>query len=108
MEHTVSAEALPSGPFKLFGRPSPLIDFMISMFLDNISLQEETSDIASSKFFKEQEQCFSWIEKILVIDCRPTRNLAVSINSVMILIEPTLQSQIYTTLSNSMAILVTS
>ena len=49
MEHTVVAETLPSGPFILFGKPSPLIDFMISMFLDNISSQEETNDIASSK-----------------------------------------------------------
>ena len=53
MEHTVIAETLPSGRFKVFGRPSPLIDFMISMFLDNISPQEETNNIASSKIFKE-------------------------------------------------------
>ena len=53
MEHTVTADAPPSGPFKLFGRPSPLIDFMISMFLNNISSQEKTNDIASSKVFKE-------------------------------------------------------
>ena len=53
MELTVTSEILPSGQFKLFGRPSPLIYFMISMFLDNISSQEETNDIASSKVFKE-------------------------------------------------------
>ena len=53
MEHTVTAETLLSGPFKLFGRPSLLIDFMISMFLDNILSQQETNDIASSKVFNE-------------------------------------------------------
>ena len=53
MEHTVTADAPPSCPFKLFGRPSRLIDFMISMFLNNISSQEKTNDIASSKVFKE-------------------------------------------------------
>ena len=41
MEHTVTAETFPSGPFKLFGKPSPLIHIMISMFLDNISSQEK-------------------------------------------------------------------
>ena len=51
MEHTVTADTPPSGSFKLFGRPSPLINFMISMFLNNISSQEETNDIASSKVF---------------------------------------------------------
>ena len=48
MQHTFTAETRFSGPFKLFGRPSTLIDFMIPMFLDNISSQEETNDIASS------------------------------------------------------------
>ena len=47
MEHTVTAETLPSAPFKLSGRPSPLIDFMTSMFLENTSSQEETNNIGS-------------------------------------------------------------
>ena len=53
MEYTVTAETLYSGPLKLFGRPSLLIDFMISMFLDNILSQQETNDVASSKVFNE-------------------------------------------------------
>ena len=53
MEHKVTVETLPFGPFKLFERSSPLIDFMISTFLDNISSKEETNDIALSKVFKE-------------------------------------------------------
>ena len=52
-ERMVNAETLPSGPFKLFGRPLALINFMISMFLNNIPSQEETNNIASSKVFKE-------------------------------------------------------
>ena len=51
MQHMFTAETLISGPFKLFERPSTLIDFMIPMFLDNISSQ--TNDIVSSKVFKE-------------------------------------------------------
>ena len=49
----VNAETLPSGPLKLFGRPQALINFMISMFLNNTPSQEETNNIASSKVFKE-------------------------------------------------------
>ena len=53
MKHTVTAETLPSGPCKLFGRTSPLIDLMTSMFLANVSLQEQTNDITSSKVLKK-------------------------------------------------------
>ena len=53
IERMVNAKTLPSGPFKLFGRPLALINFMISMFLNNIPSQEETNNIASSKVFKE-------------------------------------------------------
>ena len=53
MQHMFTAKTLISGPFKLFERPSTFIDFMIPMFLDNISSQEETNDIVSSKVFKE-------------------------------------------------------
>ena len=53
MKHTVTAETLPSGTCKLFGTPSPLIDLMISMFLDNVLSQEQTNDIISSKVLKK-------------------------------------------------------
>ena len=52
-DRMVNAETFPSGPLKLFGRPQALINFMISMFLNNTPSQEETNNIASSKVFKE-------------------------------------------------------